>query len=217
MPPAWSSLPLTGLNFTSTNPSLIFSSVFAAHANVASPDCFNTLGREGAVSSFTTSHLALPLPVIPVSQPLGSSPGFVSSKVIFISAVAARANTPNATRTSAAFHVLFTWPRVVRKPCRASLLKIFLKVFSFPRNRCSCVVVGLSGLGQFAHRFRQSILCLVGLRYGVEIIRPRARQFLLGLDIFQHRTDAELLAFSCQTQRLGGGSEVLLRRGNLVK
>ena len=60
-------------------------------------------------------------------------------------------------------------------------------------------------------------MCLVELRYGVEIIRPRPRQFLLGLDVFQHRTDAELLAFSCQTQRLGGGGEVLLRRGNLVQ
>src|SRR5882672_5893847 len=71
MPPAWSSFPERGLNFTSAKPSLMRSSVFAAQQNVASPDCLSTLGRDGAVSSATTSHLAAPLPVMPTSQPLG--------------------------------------------------------------------------------------------------------------------------------------------------
>src|ERR1043166_3099932 len=93
MPPAWSSLPDTGLNFTSTKPSLILSSIFAAQQNVASPDCLRTFAREGAVSSLTTSHLATPLPVMPVFQPFGKLAA--SSKVTLVSDIAKLDATTN--------------------------------------------------------------------------------------------------------------------------
>src|SRR5207237_5609614 len=102
-PPAWSSLPEMGLNFTSTKPSLRCSSVLAAQQNVASPDCFNTLPREGAVSSETTSHLAAPLPVIPDSQHFGRAS--VPSKVTLICAIAIPVAINNSVITSV--HLIF--------------------------------------------------------------------------------------------------------------
>src|SRR5438045_7733280 len=103
MPPAWSSLPEIGLNLTSTNPSLMALSVFAAQQNVASPDCFNTLPRDGAVSSDTTSHLAAPLPVMPDSQPFGRA--LVSSKLTLVCAIAILVAINNSAITSV--HLIF--------------------------------------------------------------------------------------------------------------
>src|SRR2546430_8203758 len=80
-PPAWSSLPLTGLNFTSTNPSLIFVSFLMQTGKVAWPDCFNTFGLLGAEASFSTDHFAVPLPVCVAVQPGGGGPDFISSKL----------------------------------------------------------------------------------------------------------------------------------------
>src|SRR5262245_822352 len=80
MPPAWSSLPATGLNFTSTYPSFSETSFFTHHGNVPLPDCLSTFGLLGAVASVSTVHFGVPLPVLPANQPAGSSPAFVSSK-----------------------------------------------------------------------------------------------------------------------------------------
>src|SRR6266567_6793993 len=81
-PPAWSSLPEMGLNFTSTKPSLRLASSLMQTGYVASPDCFKTFGLLGAESSATTSHLASPLPVLVAVQPGGSAPLLRSSKLI---------------------------------------------------------------------------------------------------------------------------------------
>src|SRR5438128_9016213 len=86
-PPAWSSLPATGLNFTSTKPSLRLVSFLMQTGKVAWPDCFNTFGLLGAESSFSTDHFALPLPVCVAVQPAGAAPDFISSKLI-VSAMA---------------------------------------------------------------------------------------------------------------------------------
>jgi hypothetical protein len=51
-------MPPAALIFTSAQPSLSFSSVFAAQAKVASPGCFKTCGLVGAELSATTSHFA---------------------------------------------------------------------------------------------------------------------------------------------------------------
>src|SRR6266699_3766344 len=80
-PPAWSSLPEMGLNFTSTKPSLRLVSSLMQTGYVASPDCFRTLGLLGAESSATISHLASPLPVLVAVQPGGGAPVLRSSKL----------------------------------------------------------------------------------------------------------------------------------------
>src|SRR5947207_12735845 len=79
-PPAWSSFPATGLNFTSTNPSLRFVSFLKQTGKVASPDCFNTFGWLGAESSFSTLHFAEPLPVCVAVHPGGAAPVLRLSK-----------------------------------------------------------------------------------------------------------------------------------------
>src|SRR2546430_17450929 len=94
-PPAWSSLPTTGLNFTSTKPSLMLDSFLMQTGNVAWPDCFNTFGLLGAEASFSTDHLAEPLPVWVAVQPGGGTPAFMSSK--FTVSAAARAVAMVAT------------------------------------------------------------------------------------------------------------------------
>src|SRR5260370_12331187 len=82
MPPtAWSSFPATGLNFTSTRPSLRLVSFLMQTGKVAWPDCFNTFGLLGAESSFSIAHLAVPLPVCVALQPGGGAPVFMSSKL----------------------------------------------------------------------------------------------------------------------------------------
>src|SRR2546423_10318626 len=73
-PPAWSSFPATGLNFTSTKPSLRLVLFLKQTGNVASPDCFNTFAWLGAESSFSTLHFAEPLPVWVAVHPGGASP-----------------------------------------------------------------------------------------------------------------------------------------------
>src|SRR6266436_9757272 len=80
-PPAWSSWPETGLNFTWTKPSLMVALFLMQTGNVAWPDCFNTFGLLGAEASFSTDHFAVPLPVCVAVQPAGAAPGFISSKL----------------------------------------------------------------------------------------------------------------------------------------
>src|SRR6266568_8964439 len=79
-PPAWSSLPEIGLNFTSTKPSLRLVSLLRQTGYVASPDCLRTFGLLGAVSSFSMVHFASPLPVLVAVHPGGASPGLALSK-----------------------------------------------------------------------------------------------------------------------------------------
>src|SRR5438034_10934300 len=79
-PPAWSSLPATGLNFTSMKPSLMLVSFLMQTGKVAAPDCFNTFGLLGAESSFSTNHFAEPLPVCVAVHPGGAAPALKLSK-----------------------------------------------------------------------------------------------------------------------------------------
>ena len=72
-PPAWSSLPEMGLNFTSTKPSWAWV-VLQADRISGFTSCLSTFGLLGAVSSFSTVHL-LRLPVFVVVQPGGAAPG----------------------------------------------------------------------------------------------------------------------------------------------
>src|SRR5437763_4134128 len=74
-------MPATGLNFTSTNPSLIFVSFLKQIWNVAWPDCFKTFGLLGAEASFSTVHFALPLLVCVAVQPAGAALVFMLSKL----------------------------------------------------------------------------------------------------------------------------------------
>src|SRR6266545_1891494 len=48
---------------------------------VAWPDCFNTLGLLGAVSSFSMVHFASPVPVLVAVQPAGAVPAAKLSKL----------------------------------------------------------------------------------------------------------------------------------------
>src|SRR5687767_5301237 len=82
IPPAWSSSPEMGLNFTSTKPSLRFDSSLIASGYVASPDCFRTFGLLGALLSCSTVHFGSPLPVLVRFQPAGADPDFKSSKLM---------------------------------------------------------------------------------------------------------------------------------------
>src|SRR5438067_3854027 len=79
-PPAWSSFPATGLNFTSTKLSWIFVSFLMQTGKVAWPDCFNTFGLLGAEASFSTDHFAVPLPVCVAVQPGGGSAELMKSR-----------------------------------------------------------------------------------------------------------------------------------------
>ncbi len=49
-----------------------------------------------------------------------------------------------------------------------------------------------------------------------QIIGPRLGDILLGLEIFQDNSHAELFAFLCQAQTLGGGDKVFPRGGELI-
>src|SRR5205809_3974117 len=81
-PPAWSSLPAIGLNFTSTKPSLMLVPFLKQTGKVACPDCFNTFGLLGAELSLSTVHFAVPLPVCVAVQPGGGTPAFMSSSLL---------------------------------------------------------------------------------------------------------------------------------------
>src|SRR4029079_4186457 len=74
-PPAWSSRPASGLNFTSTNPSVICADCFTHHGKVPLPDCFKTFGLLGADASASTFQNGEPVPVTPHIQSAGSVPG----------------------------------------------------------------------------------------------------------------------------------------------
>src|SRR6266852_4106839 len=95
-PPARSSFPATGLNFTSTKPSLRLLSFLMQTGKVASPDCFNTFGLLGAESSFSMDHFAEPLPVCVAIHPGGAAPVLKLSKVT----VSADDNTVTAVTAS---------------------------------------------------------------------------------------------------------------------
>src|SRR5262245_37718719 len=82
IPPAWSSFPETGLNFTSTKPFLSEVSSLRQTGKVASPDGLRTCGWLGAEASSSTLHWGVPLPVFVAVQPGGGSPVFALSKLI---------------------------------------------------------------------------------------------------------------------------------------
>src|ERR1035441_7824533 len=94
-PPAWSSLPDRGLNFTSTRRSLRLASSFMQIGYVPSPDCFSTFGLLGAEPSCAMLHFAAPVPVRVPVQWGGSLPGLASSKPA-VSANACAINPPPA-------------------------------------------------------------------------------------------------------------------------
>jgi hypothetical protein len=58
---------------------------------VATPDCFNTFGLLGALSSFSIVHFGLPVPVLVAVQPAGALPTAALSKFT-VSPCAATAN-----------------------------------------------------------------------------------------------------------------------------
>src|SRR5262245_4242198 len=105
-PPAWSSLPETGLNFTSTKPSLTLVSSLIQTGKVASPDCLSTFGLLGAVSSFSTVQFAVPLPVFVAVQPDGDLPVSVESKLM-TSAFAESESAKAARQTCEGFMSFF--------------------------------------------------------------------------------------------------------------
>src|SRR5437667_10346952 len=102
-PPAWSSFPAIGLNFTSTKPSLRLVSFLMQTGNVAWPDRFSTFGLLGAESSFSTDHFAEPLPVCVAVHPGGAAPALKLSKLT----VSADDNTPTAVLASDARSSVF--------------------------------------------------------------------------------------------------------------
>src|SRR5215467_3500298 len=96
MPPAWSSLPATGLNLTSTYPSFSETSFFTHQGNVPLPDCLSTFGLLGAVASGSIAHFGEPLPVTPVRHPDGAAPVGSLSKEIVSARVVVMVITPSA-------------------------------------------------------------------------------------------------------------------------
>src|ERR1700674_1030372 len=103
-PPAWSSFPATGLNLTSTKPSLRLVSFLKQTGKVASPDCFNTFGWLGDESSFSTDHFAEPLPVCVAVHPGGAAPVLRLSKFT-ASADANVASTMLVSETKTTFFI----------------------------------------------------------------------------------------------------------------
>jgi len=79
-PPAWSSWPEIGLNFTSTKPSASAVPVFTHHGKVPLPSCSSTWPRLGAAGSAATVQRGLPRPVTPHVQPAGAAPTVSLSK-----------------------------------------------------------------------------------------------------------------------------------------
>src|SRR5215216_5065868 len=86
-----------GLNFTSTKPSLRLASSLMQTGYVAWPDCFNTFGLLGAVSSATTAHRAWPEPVWVAIQPVGAFPVSALSKFTVSAGAAANSNAVRMT------------------------------------------------------------------------------------------------------------------------
>src|SRR5215510_7268239 len=105
-PPAWSSFPEIGLNLTSTKPSLRFVSSLRQIGKVAWPDCLSTFGLLGAVSSFSTVHFAVPLPVLVAVQPGGSLPVSIESKLM-TSALAERESAQAARQNREDFMAIY--------------------------------------------------------------------------------------------------------------
>src|SRR5438105_10077960 len=108
IPPAWSSLPATGLNFVSTKPSLIDTSFFTQYGYVPSPDCLSTFGLLGALASASTVHFGVPVPVTPAVQPFGTSPALSASKLTFS---ARTMEHPNVNRNATANLNMATSPQ----------------------------------------------------------------------------------------------------------
>src|ERR1035437_7912045 len=104
-PPAWSSLPDRGLNFTSTKPSLRLVSSLMQIGYVPSPDCFSTFGLLGAESSRSTLHLASPVPVSVPVQWGGSLPGLALSKPT-VSASTDSVNPPPAITSTVDSYII---------------------------------------------------------------------------------------------------------------
>src|SRR5947209_5539466 len=103
-PPAWSSLPESGLNFTCTKPSVRATFVLTHQGYVPAPDCFRTFDWLGAEGSASTDHRGAPLPVTPACQPSGRVPGLAVSKVVVSAEViCARNSAPVKSRGSGGF------------------------------------------------------------------------------------------------------------------
>src|SRR5438876_702685 len=77
-----------GLNLTSTKPFLMSVSSLMQMGKVPSAACLRTFGLLGAESSFSTVHLASPLPVTALVQPMGGFPASASSKLIVAASAA---------------------------------------------------------------------------------------------------------------------------------
>src|SRR5258706_1506527 len=92
-PPAWSSLPDSALNFTSTKPLSIEVSRSTAQGKLPTPFCLRTLGLLGAEGSGATAHLAAPRPVTPCCQAGGSAPCASASKLTVSANAAVAAKT----------------------------------------------------------------------------------------------------------------------------
>src|SRR5206468_5145039 len=95
-PPAWSSPPEIGLNFTSTKPSVSDVALFTHHGKVPLPLCISTLDLLGAPGSAATAQRGLPRPVTPQVQPDGIEPTASLSKLTDCASAAADAS--EATR-----------------------------------------------------------------------------------------------------------------------
>src|SRR5262249_21108735 len=112
MPPARSSLPSTGLNLTSTNPSVRETSLLAHQGNVPWPDCLSTFGLLGAVLSGSTAHLGVPRPVTPQVQLAGIAPVGSWSNPVMSANAATTTKDPASTTTSCC----------IQDPCGMSFL-----------------------------------------------------------------------------------------------
>src|SRR5262245_53090909 len=112
-PPAWSSRPASGLNFTSTKPSVICADCSTHHGKVPLPDCFKTFGLLGADASASTFQTGKPLPVTPHVQSAGSVPGATVSN---FSSPASAAVDVSIAIDKASGEILRSFPSMAQSP-----------------------------------------------------------------------------------------------------
>src|SRR5207247_2096933 len=96
-PPAWSSPPEIGLNFTSTKPSASDVPLLTHHGKVPVPDCISTFDLLGAVGSAATAQRGLPRPVTPQVHPAGTALTVSLSKLTVCARAAVDASEANNT------------------------------------------------------------------------------------------------------------------------
>ncbi len=80
---------------------------------------------------------------------------------------------------------------------------------------CASALIPDRGGRLSSNRSVQPILRLVVFGDGSDIIRASLSQRLLGLDVFEHDPDAELLALPGQPQRFRGRGQVAFGQANL--